>query len=99
MSHRETASVFYALTLFGMCGLFGVGRRIRAGRLFLFLLFAALLSVPAVSMLGCGVSPKNASTTETSSTTPLSTTKVTITATAGAIQQTTSFVLTVQETK
>jgi hypothetical protein len=45
-------------------------------------------------MLGCGVSPQDANATE--SATPLSTSKVTVSAIAGADQQTVSFVLTVQ---
>jgi len=58
------------------------------------LLFAVLLSVSAGSLLGCGVSPQDASATESAA--PLSTSKVTVSAIAGTDQQTVSFVLTVQ---
>ena len=93
--HRSTPSVFYALAVFGMGSLFGLaGRMRRKGNPFLLLLFATLLSVSAGSMLGCGVSPQDANATE--SATPLSTSKVTVSAIAGTDQQTVSFVLTVQ---
>jgi hypothetical protein len=96
IAQRTAPSVFYALVVFGMGSLFGLSRRMKSSRVFLLLLFAALLSVPAVSMLGCGVSPDNASATETASAAPLSTSKVTVIATSGTDQQTTSFLLTIQ---
>ena len=96
IAHRDAPSVFYALAIFGVGTLFGFARRMKSGRLFLLLLFAVLLSVPAINMLGCGVSAKNVNGTETESTTPLSTSKVTVIATAGAIQQITTFMLSVQ---
>ena len=78
-----------------MGSLFGLARCMRRkGNPFLLLLFATLLSVSAGSMLGCGVSPQDANATE--SATPLSTSKVTVSAIAGTDQQTVSFVLTVQ---
>jgi FtsH-binding integral membrane protein len=93
--HRGTPSVFYALAFFGMGSLFGLARRLRRkGSLVSLLLLAALLSVSAGSLLGCGVSPQDASATE--SATPLSTSRVTVSAIAGTVQQTVSFVLTIQ---
>jgi hypothetical protein len=93
--HRGTPSVFYALAVFGMGSLFGLARRMRSkGNPFLLLLFIALLSLSAGSLLGCGVSPQDANATE--SATPLSTSRVTVSAIAGTVQQTVSFVLTIQ---
>jgi hypothetical protein len=99
ITSRAAPSVFYALAVFGVGSLFGFTRRMKSGRIFLLLLLAVLLSVPAVGLLGCGVSAKNVSGAETEPTTPLSTSKVTVIATAGAFQQTTTFMLSVQEGK